>query len=408
MYIHIPFCASKCAYCDFYSRAGCEDKIPDYQKALLRHIRECSPQLEGYLTDTVYFGGGTPSFYGADRIIAIFECLKKSGRVLRDSEVTMEANPDSVSYRDLVRLRKAGINRLSIGAQCADDGILKSIGRLHTFAQVEEAVKNARQAGFENISIDLIYGLPSQTREGWAETLNRAVNLKPEHLSCYGLKIEEGTPLYMFKDSPFIPDDDVQADMYLYTVDALERFGYRQYEISNFSRRGFQSRHNLKYWRGQEYLGFGAAAHSYINSRRFSFISDISGYSRNIMENKPVIATDEMISDSEKADEYLMLGLRTAYGISEAEYYRIFPCKFDMLRELLQSYVKNGWMVKTEDRWSFTPQGFLISNTLIGNILETQTRQKTSIVSPWKEGQPGYQYTMFTKPEGDAQLFHGI
>ena len=190
IYIHIPFCAGKCAYCDFYSLSGCDKLMPDYHRALLKHIKEAEPQLEGYIIDSVYFGGGTPSYYGADRIIEIFNALKKYGRVLVDSEVTMEANPDSVSYQDLVKLHKAGVNRLSIGAQCADDGILKSIGRLHNWRQVEDAVLNARKAGFENVSLDLIYGLPSQTREGWSDTLKKAIALKPEHFSCYGLKMQ--------------------------------------------------------------------------------------------------------------------------------------------------------------------------------------------------------------------------
>lgn len=409
VYIHIPFCAGKCAYCDFYSLVGCEDMMPSYQKAVIKHIKESGSQLDGYIIDSVYFGGGTPSYYGADRLIEIFSALKKYGRVLVEGEVTLEANPDSISYKDLVKLRKAGFNRISLGAQCADDGLLKSIGRLHNFAQVEEAVKNARKAGFENVSLDLIYGLPSQTREAWADTLMKAVSLKPDHFSCYGLKIEEGTALYPFKDSPFIPDDDAQADMYLYTVDALERYGYKQYEISNFAKRGFESKHNLKYWLDQEYLGFGAAAHSFMSGKRFSCISDLRVYSENIMSGQNVIDASEDISDFERAGEYLMLGLRTTRGISEKEYYDIFPCKFDMARELMESYVQNGWMVKNDDRWSFTPQGFLLSNILISEILDIQTKQRMSIVTPWKQDEDDeYQFSMFTKRPGEMQLFNGI
>jgi oxygen-independent coproporphyrinogen-3 oxidase len=383
--------------------------MPEYQKAVIKHIKESSPQLDGYIIDSVYFGGGTPSYYGADRLIEIFATLKKYGRVLVDGEVTLEANPDSITYKDLVKLKKAGFNRISIGAQCADDGLLKSIGRLHNFSQVEEAVKNSRNAGFENVSLDLIYGLPSQTREAWADTLMRAVSLKPDHFSCYGLKIEEGTALYPFKDSPFIPDDDAQADMYLYTVDALERYGYKQYEISNFAKRGFESKHNLKYWQDEEYLGFGAAAHSFIGGKRFSCISDLRVYSENIMNGQNVIDASEDISDFERAGEYLMLGLRTTKGISEQEYYDIFPCKLDMAKKLMESYIKNGWMVKNGDRWSFTPQGFLLSNILISEILDVQTKQRMSIVTPWKEDEDDeYQFSMFVKKPGDIELFNGI
>lgn len=409
IYVHIPFCAGKCAYCDFYSRAGCDELMPEYQRALLDHIRESQSSMEGYLVDTVYFGGGTPSYYGADRLIEIFTALKKYAKVLVESEVTLEANPDSVNYTDLKKLRRAGFNRISIGAQCADDTILKSIGRIHTWKQVTEAVASARQAGFENVSIDLIYGLPSQTREGWADTLKAALNLKPEHFSCYGLKIEEGTPLYPYKDSPFIPDDDAQADMYLYTVDFLERYGYRQYEISNFAKRGYHSRHNLRYWQGKEYLGFGAAAHSYIHNARFSFVSDMKKYAENVESGKSVVDSMEEITDFERAGEYLMLGLRTNHGVSAKEYYDIFPCRFDLCEELMESYRKNGWMVKNEDRWSFTPQGMLLSNVLIGNILETQTKARAGAVAPWKERELAErQFTMFTKDKVETELFNGI
>ncbi len=409
IYIHIPFCAGKCAYCDFYSLVGCEDRMPDYQKAVIRHIKEASSQLQGYIIDTVYFGGGTPSYYGADRLIEIFDALKKYGRVLIDSEVTLEANPDSITYKDLLKLKKAGFNRLSIGAQCADDGLLKSIGRLHNFAQVEQSVADARRAGFENVSLDLIYGLPSQTREAWADTLMRSVALKPDHFSCYGLKIEEGTALYPFKDSPFIPDDDTQADMYLYTVDALERNGYKQYEISNFARRGFESKHNLKYWLDREYLGFGAAAHSFIAGRRFSCISDLKVYTENIMNGLSVIYFSDDISDFERASEYLMLGLRTTRGISEQEYYSIFPLKLDMAKELMEKYAAQGLMVHSNDRWSLTPRGFLLSNIIIGEILDVQTKQRMNIVSPWKEREDDeYQFSMFMKRPGEMEIFNGI
>jgi len=410
IYIHIPFCAGKCSYCDFYSLAGRDELMDLYQKALLRHIKETSSQLEGYVADTVYFGGGTPSYYGAARLIEIFDALKKHANVLIDGEVTLEVNPDSVKYRDLVRLRRAGFNRLSIGAQSANDEILKNIGRLHNFAQVEKTVQNARKAGFENVSLDLIYGLPAQTREDWADTLTRAAALKPDHFSCYGLKIEEGSLLYPFKNSPFIPDDDTQADMYLYTTEAMTRFGYSQYEISNFARRGCHSRHNLKYWTGEEYMSFGAAAHSYVNGQRYNYVADIEKYIGNILNGRSVVEHLEEINDFERAGEYLMLGLRTNHGISEKEYYDIFPCKFDMARELMDSYIQRGWMVKNGDRWSFTAQGFLLSNILISDVLDAQTKQRMSIVSPWKTADEGedYQFSLFYQKPGEVQLFQGI
>ena len=411
VYIHIPFCVGKCAYCDFYSLAGHEKLMPTYQHALLSHIREYAPQLDGYMTDTVYFGGGTPSYYGVDRLISVFGALKKYGHVLLDAEVTAEVNPDSITKPGLQKLRRAGFNRLSVGVQTANDGLLKSLGRRHTFADAEATVKNAREAGFENISIDLIYGLPSQSRDSWADTLNRAAALKPEHISCYGLKIDEGSQLYIYKDSPFMPDDDAQADMYLYAVETLNRFGFRQYEISNFARRGFESKHNMKYWFGDEYLGFGAAAHSYMGGARYNCIADIEKYSENVLAGKNIVGLREEISDFERASEYLMLRLRTTRGISEREYYDIYPCSMDKTVNLLKFYETQGWVAFADDRWSLTPTGFLLSNRLIGEILETQTKQRTEMTKPWEKPEVAAQrsqITLFDQTNQEVPMFRGI
>ena len=383
--------------------------MPAYQSALLRHIDEYSPQLDGYLIDTVYFGGGTPSHYGAGRLIGVLNSLKKHGHVLLDSEVTAEVNPGNITKDELLRLRRAGFNRLSIGVQCSDDKMLSNLGRIHTFADAEETVKSARQAGFDNISIDIIYGLPSQNKDIWAETVAKAAALKAEHISCYGLKIEEGTPLYIFRDSPFLPDDDVQADMYLYAVETLARFGYRQYEVSNFARRGFESRHNMKYWLGEEYIGFGTGAHSYIGNCRYSFIEDIEKYIARVMQGQVVVEHSEEMSDFENAGEYLMLRLRTVHGISEEEYYTIYRLKMDLVIEMLRKYEANGWALFKDGRWRFTPTGFMLSNTLIGEILDAQTKQRTQIGRPWQTqaGDEGTQMTLFERRPQSTGLFGG-
>ena len=407
IYVHIPFCASKCAYCNFYSLASCDKLMPAYQNAVLRHIKEYSAQLDGYLIDTVYFGGGTPSYYGASRLISILSALKKNGHVLLDSEITAEINPASITKDELLKLRRAGFNRLSVGVQCADDKMLKSLGRLHTFADAEETIKNTRQAGFDNVSVDIIFGLPSQDKDAWAETVARAASLKTEHISCYGLKIEDGTQLSVFRDSPFLPDDDEQADMYLYAVEMLARFGYRQYEISNFARRGYESRHNMKYWLGDEYIGFGSGAHSYIGRCRYSFIEDVEKYIERVTLGQAVVEYSEEMSDFENAGEYLMLRLRTIHGISGEEYYDIYRLKMDLILELLQKYEKNGWAMYADGRWRFTPTGFLLSNTLIGELLEAQTRQRTQISRPWQIQSSGEetQMTLFSKRPLEAGLF---
>ena len=360
--------------------------MPDYQAAVIGHIKEYSAQLDGYLIDTVYFGGGTPSIFGAGRLISIFNALKKNWHVLLDAEVTAEVNPGDVTKEDLLKLRRAGFNRLSMGVQSSDDKALENLGRSHTFADAEETVKNARQAGFENIGVDIMYGLPSQDKESWAQTVARAASLKTEHMSCYELKIEEGTQLYAYKDSPFLPDEDTVSDMYLYAVETLSRFGYAQYEISNFARRGYESKHNLKTWLGEDYIGFGPGAHSYIDRCRYSFIEDVESYIERLATGQAVVEHSEEMSDFENAGEYLTFRLRTTYGISEEEYYDIYRLKMDNIIEVLKKFEANGWAINWDGRWRFTPRGFLISNRLIGELLEAQTKQRNEISRPWQAG----------------------
>ena len=256
IYIHIPFCRSKCDYCDFYSQAGREDRMDDYQKALLLHLKESALAAESFCVDTIYFGGGTPSFYGEKRLKELLAAIKKYYRVEKHGEVTFEANPDSASFQALRALRRAGFNRISLGFQSACPGELERIHRPHTAEQGDAAVAAARKAKLKNLSLDLIYGLPGQTMDSWRNTVEHALSLGPEHLSCYGLKVEEGTPLAARTAAgEVLPDDDAQADMYLWTVERLARAGYVQYEISNFAKPGYESRHNLRYWRMEPYVG---------------------------------------------------------------------------------------------------------------------------------------------------------
>ena len=386
VYIHIPFCASKCGYCDFYSLAGCDGRMGRYQDALLGHIQEASATMAPYYIDTVYFGGGTPSYYGARRIAEAFNALKRSGKVLKTAEVTVECNPDSVSRRELRILKKEGVNRISLGVQSASDDLLKIIGRRHNFTQVKKAVKSIRAEGFDNLSVDLIYGLPNQTKDDWAETLARVLELEPEHISCYGLKLEEGTPMYdAYRDSPLIPTEDDQADMYLYAVQTLALYNYAQYEVSNFARRGFASRHNMKYWDLDDYLGFGPGAHSCIGDTRYSFVRDLDAYIEGVTMGDNILDEYEKLDELDRAAEYIMLGMRRAKGVSAEEYHRVYRSDFAPIEELLKEYEKDGWTKRlADDRWCFTPAGFLLSNLLIGSLLEAQARQRLS-ANPWME-----------------------
>ncbi len=383
IYIHIPFCVSKCSYCDFYSLSGQDDLMTSYKRAVIRHIEETAPQLEDYYIDTVYFGGGTPSYFGAERICDIFNALKTNAKVLKSAEVTVEMNPESVTQEGLHALRGEGVNRISLGVQSANDDILRIIGRRHNFRQAENAVKLARSEGFDNISLDLIYGLPSQTRNDWAETLARILALHPQHISGYGLSLEEGTPICKYKGTEFLPSDDDQADMYLYMTDILEHYGYPQYEISNFSLPGKESRHNLKYWRLRDYMGFGPGAHSCIGNVRYSYKRNVNDYIRAMSgADVDIIDEYEKISKLDRAAEYIMLGMRTVRGISKREYMSIYASGFDGMEYLLGEYEKKGWTKLTGERWSFTSSGFLLSNMLIGSLLEAQSDEKKS-ANPW-------------------------
>ena len=390
IYIHIPFCRSKCDYCDFYSLAGQEGRMDDYQKALLAHMKETAPQTRGWQIDTVYFGGGTPSFYGEKRLRELLRLIGKRFDLAKDAEITVECNPDSMDLKMLQALRRAGVNRLSLGVQSACDRELQSLHRPHDFQQAVQAVALARKAKFQNLSLDLIYGLPGQELAGWQDTVEQILSLKPEHLSCYGLKVEEGTPLdYRVSRGEKLPDDDAQADMYLWTVERLEKEGYRQYEISNFARSGFQSRHNLKYWMGRPYIGFGPGAHSDFGGRRYSFVRDLEGYISGVLEGGTVIDSSDLIPARERGSEYLMLRLRTTRGIEEWEYRREFFLDFDPIEQKLEDYERHGWAERHERRWNLTPKGFLISNQLIGDLLTVQEEATLEKTLPrLKQGRP--------------------
>ena len=374
IYVHVPFCRSKCQYCDFYSLTTKDDNLLDgYLDAVCDHIKEAGPLAPNYKVDSVYFGGGTPSFFGADGLAIILTAIRRHFDVTADAEITFEANPDSVSDKLLHRLRAEGFNRVSLGIQCDNDEILKRIGRPHTYAQAVSAFQRIRKAGFRNISVDLIYGLPGQTLQGWQDTLDHVLQLNPEHISCYGLKLEEGTPLYEYRDYANLPDDDAQADMYLAAVETLRGRGFKQYEISNFCRKGLQSRHNLKYWTGGEYLGFGPSASSDFAGKRFTLIRDLHAYILGIREGGEVMEDVQEIPLRERAGEYLMLRLRTSLGISREEYERMFLLPFAPLEQVLRKHENYYHTAQDDDgRWFLTAKGFLTSNDIISDLLLAQ------------------------------------
>ena len=373
LYVHIPFCSSKCDYCDFYSLAGKEDRMDDYQKALLRHIVESGAVARSYALNSIYIGGGTPTWYGEKRLVELLRTIKRRFCLSKDVEITLEANPDSVDVKMLRHLRRVGVNRISMGMQSGNDQELCAIHRPHTYQQVVEAVAAVRQAKIQNLNLDLIYGLPGQTQESWEETVEKALDLAPEHLSCYGLMVEEGTPLAQrVARGETLPDEDQQAALYLWTVERLAKAGYEQYEISNFAKSGRQSRHNMKYWMGHPYMGLGAAAHSDFGGRRYSFVSDLDSYIQGMLQGGEVVDESEEITRRERGSEYLMLRLRTVHGIDEWEYRREYMMNFEPLAAKLAEFEQRGWARRRGRRWQFTPEGFLLSNQLIGQLLELQ------------------------------------
>ena len=363
LYIHIPFCRAKCIYCDFYSLPRSEESMDAYVGALCRDLVRRADAAKGCSVDTVYFGGGTPSYLGADRLCKILETVFACYHVEKTAEITTEANPDSAREATALRqLRSAGFNRISLGMQSADDEELRRIDRVHTHEETIEAVHAARAAGFDNLSLDLIYGLPEQSAARWRENLRAAIALAPEHLSCYGLKVEEGTPLFLRQDMMHLPDDDAQAEEYLTAVEMLADAGYLQYEISNFARANRESRHNLKYWTMQEYLGFGPGAHSDFAGRRFACARDLRAY----------LAGEERLSEStrparsEREEERVMLALRTVRGLDLSA----LSEDTAQAERVLAECARQGLAQSKNGRWHLTPQGFLVSNAVIVRVLE--------------------------------------
>lgn len=369
IYVHTPFCKKKCSYCDFHSKCGDKKDMVSYAKALCKHIEESNMQETSYEIDTIYFGGGTPTVMPLREIERIVRALYENFNVLDTCETTIEANPESVELKYLKRLKTLGFNRISMGVQSTNDNELEILGRIHNFEQVKDAVEIIRHAGFENLSLDLMYGLPEQNIESFKKSLSDVIALNPEHISCYALKLEEGTHLYGTTDVYNFPDDDAVADMYLMAVDYLKENGYIQYEISNFAKPNFHSRHNKRYWDMSEYLGFGPSAHSFINKLRFNYFADTQKYINGILNNDIIIEKSEEGQPGERAGEYVMLALRTTDGISASTLEKKYLTYFDELEKKLLNYHKMGYAEFDGISWRLTPRGFLVSNTIISELL---------------------------------------
>ena len=356
VYIHIPFCKQKCKYCSFVSYS-CLNKIQEYLLKLLEEIDSC---YKGEKINTLYFGGGTPSLLTANQIKQIINKFN----INNDCEITIELNPDDINFIYLQELYTIGINRLSIGSQTFDNNILKTIGRRHNSEQILTAVKVAQKVGFKNISVDLIYGLPTQTLDILQKDLDCITSLGVQHISTYGLKIEEDS--FWGKHYPQnLPDDDSQADMYLLINNYLERRGYNRYEISNFAQKGFSSRHNLNYWNNEEYYGFGVSAHGYVNNIRYSNFSTLDKYLYSPIKRE----NEHKQTTEEKLEEEIFLGFRKEAGINLKRIEQKFGIDFsDKYKSILDKYIPQ-YIKKTPQGYCLTLEGVLLSNNILSEFL---------------------------------------
>ena len=360
LYIHIPFCASKCPYCDFFSGKGSEEDYERYCIALQEKLRFWGSQTDKALT-TIYFGGGTPSVLGADRLSALLLGVRNHFRISDDAEVTCEINPDTGKNLDFSVMKSAGFNRLSVGMQSALEKEQKALGRIHTTADVVDTLRRAQDAGFDNTSLDLMLGIPFQTKDSLKQSIDFCASCGVKHISCYLLKIEAGTRFDEMRDTIAVADEDGQAELYLYAVEYMEQLGFHQYEISNFSLPGYESRHNSAYWQCGEYIGIGPSAHSFFEGKRFFYGRSMEDFEKNIT-----------IPDGTGGDEeeYILLSLRLKSGLVFSYFEQRYGHAFPQDKLLKASgYVRQGWMELDNDHLCFTPKGFLLSNAIISELI---------------------------------------
>lgn len=334
LYIHIPFCVSKCKYCDFNSYKLDLDEKKKYLKLLEKEISFYKNEVKEKEIDTIFIGGGTPSILRDDEIKILFDNIKNNFKIKKDAEITMECNPGTLTLSKLKTMKDCGVNRLSIGLQAVQNYHLEYIGRIHTFEEFEKNYFQAKEVGFENINIDLMYALPNQSEEDWKETLEKIVKLNPSHISAYSLILEENTELFdMYNRNEFkLLDEDTDIIMYEYTINYLKSHGYNQYEISNYSKKGYECNHNILYWKCENYIGLGASASGFLNGTRYNNVSPLDEYEKIILEGKKPIEWEEKLSIKDEIEENIFLGLRMNEGIK----FKDFKNKYNL--DFLEKY----------------------------------------------------------------------
>lgn len=361
LYLHIPFCDVKCRFCDFAAYPGRKNDIPRYRAALERELRARARDFPSRRLATLYVGGGTPTVYAAEDLTALLRLAASLFPPAPGWEATLEANPEGATPEKLGAARAAGFNRLSLGLQSADDGLLKTLGRLHTFDGFKKAFHDARAAGFDNVNIDLMFGLPGQTVAGWRDTLDRTLALGPDHLSAYALTVEDAT---YFKKSGVGTDADLQADMYDAAADRLTAAGFVHYEISNFARPGRESRHNLRYWRNDECLGAGVSAAWYADGVRRKNHESLSDYLAAVESGAGPVAEETLLSDAERLGEDLMLGLRLGAGVRPSASVRA------LYGAVLERFAGLGFLKREGETYRPTRRGWILSNQMFEHFLK--------------------------------------
>ena len=381
IYIHIPFCIRKCPYCDFYSITNL-DLIPNYVRALVKEIGNTRPMP--FFVDTIYFGGGTPSLLAPPQIQSILEAVYKKFKIDPRPEVTLEVNPGSIRSKHLIDFIHSGVNRINMGVQSFQDKNLSFLGRIHTSEQARQSLLNARKAGFNNIGLDLIYGLPGQERAQWEKDLAQAIDFGPEHLSCYMLTMEQGTPLYKnYQLKMFTPlSEDKLKDFFETAMDILGNCGYFHYEISNFARisgpeqnrissAAFQSRHNRKYWTGAPYLGFGPGAHSFISPVRYWNLPSVAGYMEALNKKRLPVEEKEILTREQEMMEFIYLGLRTAEGIDTKKFDQKFNADFKkMSADVLEALLSHQYLVLSGHHIRMSRMGMVLLDGIAGKLIE--------------------------------------
>ncbi|MDB2074549.1 radical SAM family heme chaperone HemW [Clostridium paraputrificum] len=368
LYIHIPFCKQKCFYCDFPSYARKDDLMSDYIEALLIELKE---KIKAYKVRSLFIGGGTPSYLNEENLRKLMKVMKNIN-FIEDAEKTIECNPGTVSEEKFNIMKEGGINRLSFGLQTTKNNLLKGIGRIHTFEAFKDNYNLARSVGFNNINIDMMFGLPNQSVKDWTDSLEEVAKLNPEHISAYSLIIEEGTPFYKLynEDKLKLPSEEEEREMYKKCKDILIENGYHQYEISNYAKEGKECLHNEVYWMCDEYIGVGASSSSYIDGKRIKNIDDLREYIKRIGISESIVDEEIINTKNDDIEEFMFMGLRMNCGIKEEEFKRRFHTDIDnVYKDVIEGNINKGLLERKRGRIYLTDKGIELSNMVMSDMI---------------------------------------